>query len=81
MDVRLVTDGKVEERGVDELQKLLKGEDGFIWVDISTWNDEAVKVLSEVFRFHPLAVKDAMEESTGMFTTSSWISSSVCATW
>ena len=63
MDVRLVTDGKVEERGVDELQKLLKGEDGFIWVDISTWNDEAVQVLSEVFRFHPLAVKDAMERN------------------
>ena len=63
MDVRLVTDGEVEEHGVDELQKLLKGEDGFIWVDIPTWDDEAVLVLSEVFRFHPLAVKDAMERN------------------
>jgi magnesium transporter len=63
MDVRLVTDGEVEERGVDELPKLLKGEDGFIWVDIPTWNDEAVHVLSEVFRFHSLAVKDARERN------------------
>jgi hypothetical protein len=36
MDVRLVSDCGVEERGVDELQKLLKGEDGFVWVDISS---------------------------------------------
>ena len=34
MDVRLVTDNEVEERGIDELQKLIKGEDGFVWVDI-----------------------------------------------
>jgi hypothetical protein len=33
MDVRLVSDGEVEERGVDELQKLLEGEHGFVWVD------------------------------------------------
>jgi magnesium transporter len=63
MDLRLVTDGEVEECGVDELPKLLKGEDGFIWVDIPTWNDQAVHVLSEVFRFHPLAVKDARERN------------------
>jgi hypothetical protein len=34
MDVRLVSNGEVEDRGVDELQKLLEGEDGFVWVDI-----------------------------------------------
>jgi len=104
MDVRLITNSGVEERGVEELPLLLQGEDGLVWVDIPTWDDEAVRVLSEVFRFHPLAVEDAMErnrvpkmhayhdhvfvilhapneESTGMCTTSSWTSSSVCATW
>jgi hypothetical protein len=30
MDVRLVCNGVVEDRGVDELQKLLEGEDGFV---------------------------------------------------
>jgi magnesium transporter len=63
MDVRLVSDGEVEERGVDELQKLLEGEDGFVWVDIPAGDEEAVHVLSEVFRFHPLAVKDAVERN------------------
>jgi Mg2+ and Co2+ transporter CorA len=64
MDVRLVTDGGVEKRGVGELQKLLKGgEDGLIWVDIPAGDSEAVHVLSEVFRFHPLAVNDAVERN------------------
>jgi Mg2+ and Co2+ transporter CorA len=63
MELRLITDGGVEERGVEELPKLLKDEDGVLWVDIPTWDDEAVRVLSEVFRFHPLAVNDAMERN------------------
>ena len=51
MDVRLIT--RVgEERGVEELPLLLQGEDGLVWVDIPAWDDEAVRVLSEVFRFH-----------------------------
>ena len=45
--------GGVEERGVEELPQLLQGEDGLVWVDIPTWDEEAVRVLSEVFRFHP----------------------------
>jgi Mg2+ and Co2+ transporter CorA len=61
MDVRLLRDGGVEERGVAELQKLLKAEDGFVWVDIPAGDEEAVRVLWEVFRFHPMAVKDAVE--------------------
>jgi magnesium transporter len=63
MDVRVFSDGVVEERGVDELQKLLEGEDGFVWVDIPPGDEQAVHVLSEVFRFHPLAVKDAVERN------------------
>ena len=63
MDVRLVTESEVQERGIDELQKLLKGEYGFVWVDIPDGDEEAEHVLSEVFRFHPLAVKDAVERN------------------
>jgi magnesium transporter len=63
MDVRLVTKSGVEERGVEELPLLLQGEDGLVWVDIPAWDGEAVRVLSEVFRFHPLAVNDAMERN------------------
>jgi hypothetical protein len=58
MDVRLITKSGVEERGVEELPLLLQGEDNLVWVDIPAWDDEAVRVLSEVFRFHPLAAGD-----------------------
>jgi hypothetical protein len=63
MDVRLITKSGVEERGVEELPLLLQHEDNLVWVDIPAWDDEAVRVLSEVFRFHPLAVNDAMERN------------------
>jgi magnesium transporter len=63
MDVRLITKSGVEERGVEELPLLLQGEDNLVWVDIPAWDDEAVRVLSEVFRFHPLAVEDARERN------------------
>jgi magnesium transporter len=63
MDVRLVSNGEVEDRGVNELQKLLEGEDGFVWVDIPAGDEEADHVPSEVFRFRPMAVKDAVERN------------------
>jgi magnesium/cobalt transport protein CorA len=58
-----MTDGGVEERTVEELPKLLQSEDGLVWVDIPSCDEDAVHVLSEVFRFHPLAVKDAAERN------------------
>jgi magnesium transporter len=63
MEVRLITDGGVEERAVEELPKLLNSEDGLVWVDIPTCDADAVAVLTEVFGFHPLAVKDAAERN------------------
>jgi Mg2+ and Co2+ transporter CorA len=63
MDVRFITKGGIEERGVEELPLLLQGEDGLVWADIPAMDDEAARVLSDVFRFHPLAVKDATERN------------------
>ena len=63
MDVRLLTDNGIEHHRVDDLQALLKREDGLMWVDIPTCDEEAVTVLSEVFGFHPLAVRDCVERN------------------
>ena len=63
MDVRFITKGGIEERGVEELPLLLQGEDGLVWADIPAMDDEGARVLSDVFRFHPLAVKDATERN------------------
>ncbi|MEU7895776.1 magnesium transporter CorA family protein [Nonomuraea sp. NPDC049152] len=63
MDIRLVSDEGVEERPVAELKALLDREDGLVWIDISSCDAEAVGVLSEVFGFHPMAIRDCVERN------------------
>ena len=63
MDVRWITDQGVEERPVEEVPTLLDGADGLIWVDIPDCDEEAIRVLSKVFDFHPMAVQDCVERN------------------
>lgn len=71
MDVRFVwTAGRsdqgkslVSQHTANELPDLLARTDGLVWVDIPTWNDEAQRVLTDVFCFHPLAIRDCMERN------------------
>ena len=63
MDVRLVSDEGVEHRPVEELEALLERKDGLVWVDIPECDEQATRVLSEVFGFHPLAVRDCVERN------------------
>jgi Mg2+ and Co2+ transporter CorA len=58
MDVYLITDSGVEGRTVEELPDLLQRRAGLVWVDIAKIDAEALRVLSEVFKFHPLAIQD-----------------------
>ena len=52
MDVRLVSDEGVEHRPVEELEALLERKDGLVWVDIPECDEQATRVLLEVFGFH-----------------------------
>jgi Mg2+ and Co2+ transporter CorA len=63
MDVWLITGGGAERRSADELEMLIAMAEGLVWVDIATCDEEAVRVLSEVFGFHPLAVRDCVERN------------------
>jgi magnesium transporter len=58
MDVHLITDSGVEQRAVEELPDLLQRRPGLIWVDMPKIDAEALRVLGEVFKFHPLAIQD-----------------------
>ena len=60
MDVFLVSASGAESKSVDELPGLLTSGDGIVWVDIPQIDHEVERVLSEIFKFHPLAVKDAV---------------------
>jgi magnesium transporter len=63
MEVRLLTEKGVELHGTEELKTLLNRDDGLVWVDIPVCDEAAAKVLSEVFGFHPLAVRDCVERN------------------
>ena len=58
MDVHLITDSGVEQRTVEERPELLEQPPGLIWVDMPKVDAEALRVLDEVFKFHPLAIQD-----------------------
>jgi magnesium transporter len=63
MDVRFVSDEGVEQHPVERLAALLARDDGLVWVDIPVCDEEAARVLSEVFGFHPLAIRACTERN------------------
>jgi magnesium transporter len=63
MDVRVVCDDGVQRHDVTELPRLLERQDAVIWVDIPVCDDGAVEVLSGVFGFHRIAVRDCVERN------------------
>jgi magnesium transporter len=58
MEVFWIADGKTEQRSPAQIPELLARRDGILWVDVPEWGAEAQRVLADVFRFHPLAVRD-----------------------
>ena len=63
MDVLVVCDAGVERHDVMELPRLLERQDAVIWVDVPVCDDGAVEVLSGVFGFHRIAVRDCTERN------------------
>jgi magnesium transporter len=63
MDVRLITPDGVREAKPGDLTDLLLDGEGVVWVDVPEGDPDAVRVLTEVFCFHPKAVADAVSRS------------------
>ena len=63
MDVRVITENGAVRHDVGDLAELLQRPTGFVWLDIPHCDDKAVRVLTEVFAFHPLAIKDCVERN------------------
>jgi Mg2+ and Co2+ transporter CorA len=59
--VSWVTAGGIERHEAGELGDLLQREDGFVWVDIPSLDAEAERLLTDVFRFHPFAIRECRE--------------------
>lgn len=63
MDVFFVSNGTVKDSDPADLETLLANQDGFVWVDIPVWDEEAGAILAHTFGFHPLTVKGCVERS------------------
>jgi magnesium transporter len=56
MKLRWIDSEGVSERDLAELPALRKRTDGFLWLDIPEWSDDAEAVLVNDFQFHPVAI-------------------------
>src|SRR5680860_130800 len=63
MDVRFISDDGVRSYPATDLKALLDRPDGLVWVDVPTWDDQADHALTDVFGFHPLAIRDSMNRN------------------
>jgi magnesium transporter len=63
MDVHFISGDGIQQHPVGELERLLTRDDGLVWVDIPVCDEEAAQVLSEVFDFHPLAIRACIERN------------------
>jgi magnesium transporter len=64
MELRWINDAEgVTRRELAELPDLLQRTDGFLWLDIPTWSEQAEDVLANQFAFHPMAIEDCRTRS------------------
>ena len=59
MELRWISDAEgVTRRELAELSDLLHRTDGFLWLDIPVWSEQAEDILANQFAFHPMAIED-----------------------
>jgi magnesium transporter len=64
MELRWISDAEgTTRRPLAELPALLERTDGFLWLDIPTWSEEAEDVLANGFKFHPIAIENTRERN------------------
>ncbi len=63
MDVRWISASGVEDCTWSDISALLERDDGFVWVDVQSCDDEKARALAERFGFHALALRDVLERS------------------
>jgi Mg2+ and Co2+ transporter CorA len=56
MKLRWIDSEGVSERELAELPALRKRTDGFLWLDVPEWSDDAEAILVNEFQFHPVAI-------------------------
>lgn len=56
MDLRFVTKTSMEDHPIEDLAALRERSDGYLWLDIPQWSDDAAALLRDDFGFHQVAL-------------------------
>jgi magnesium transporter len=56
MKLRWIDSKGVSSHDLTQLDALRKRTDGFLWLDIPQWSDDAEAILANGFQFHPMAI-------------------------
>ena len=59
MKLRWIDSEGVSARDLAELPDLRQRTDGFLWLDIPEWGDDAEAMLADEFGFHPMAISES----------------------
>jgi magnesium transporter len=63
MKLRWIDSKGVSERDLAELAALRKRTDGFLWLDIPEWSDDAEPLLADEFHFHPMSIAKSKDRN------------------
>jgi Mg2+ and Co2+ transporter CorA len=63
VDIRWLSNGRVEQADVRQLPALKDRTDGIVWVDVGAWDDEVEGTLADCFGLHQLAIRDLRQRS------------------
>jgi magnesium transporter len=61
MDVYTISDAGIDRHAAEDLKRLLDKNDSLIWVDMELCSPRDAAVLTDLFGFHDLAVRDCVE--------------------
>ena len=63
MQLQLIGPDGLAQHPIDAVSELLQRPDGLVWLDIPRWDDEAERILRDVFGFHPQAIRQSAQRN------------------
>ena len=63
MDVWWISEAGAQRRSVDDIADLVTRTDGWVWVDVPSFDAAAEQLFARVFEFHPRAVQDCAQRN------------------
>jgi len=62
MQITWHSEGKTHQKTVDDIPELLNSDEGVVWVELPDPGDAEIRVMEDIFRFHPLAIEDTRNQ-------------------